>query len=119
VADRSEYPQFIFNPDADVRKLAWENHVVLVAVQASLGNVGPDVRGIAVEAGADRVTFHVALGQRSPRSDEDIDDMLVEFDAGTAGCVQGDFTLGTVVTVGDAGPGWSGYPWRRIFLAHG
>ncbi|GIG01132.1 hypothetical protein [Catellatospora citrea] len=118
MAESSGYPQIVLNPDADLQRLTWENHVVLAAVQASLGNIGPDVRGIAVEAGKDRVTFHVALTQRSAKGDEDIEDMLSEFEAVTGGYVRGTFALDTLVTVGDTGPEWSGYRWRRIFLAH-
>lgn len=118
MTDSSEDPQSILHPDAEQRKLARENSIVLMALQASLGLVGPDVRGMAVEAGEDRVTFHVALTQRSARSDEDLDDLLFEFEALTWGMVRGGFALDTVVTVGDTGPAWSGHPWRRIFLAH-
>jgi hypothetical protein len=112
-----EYPQVILGPNAGP-ELTWQNHVVLDAVQASLGNIGPDVRGIAVQAEKDRVTFHFALTRRTEQADEDIADTLAEFEALTMGTVRGEFSIDTTVTVGDTGPQWSGYPGRRIFLAH-
>lgn len=113
----AEYPQIIGRTNADPG-LTWENHVALFALQASLGNIVPEVRGVAVEAGKERVTFHVALVQRSRQADEDIEDMLAEFEVQTLGVVRGRFTIGAEVTVGATGPEWSGYEWRRIFLAH-
>ncbi|MEU5788307.1 hypothetical protein ABZ754_11325 [Micromonospora purpureochromogenes] len=112
-----DWPQVILNPDAGPR-LIWENHVVLGAVQASLGLIGPNVRGIAVEAQKDRVTFHVALTQRSPQAEDDIEDMIFDFEALSWGEVPGGLTVDTVITVGDTGPEWTGYQWRRIFIAH-
>jgi hypothetical protein len=117
VTTNDDYPQVILGPDASPQ-LIWENHVVLGAVQASLGNVGPGVRGIAVEVHKDGVTFHVALAQRSQQAEEDIEDMIAEFEAEGLGDVPRGLTVNAVVTVGDTGPEWTGYRWRRIFLAH-
>jgi hypothetical protein len=76
-------------PDADRAELDWTNYVVVQAVQASLGLIRPDVLGIAVEARADGVTFQVALFRGSTQADEDVEDIVFEFDALTCTDMEG------------------------------
>ncbi len=83
------FPQIRRNPDADQAALDWSNYVVGEAVQASLGLIGPEVLGIAVEVQKSGMTFHVTLVKQTTQADEDIEDMVFEFDARTAGVVEG------------------------------
>jgi hypothetical protein len=118
VAVDDSIPQIRRNPDANHAALEWSNYVVGQAMQASLGLVGPDVLGIAVEIRNDGVTFHVALFRHTAQADEDIEDMVFEFDALTAGVGEGGIPWDVAITVGDFGPNWDGNELRRIFLVH-
>jgi len=118
VAIDDAFPQIRRNPDADQAALDWSNYVVGQAVQASLGLIGPDVLGIAVEIQKSGVTFHVALFRHTTQADEDIEDMVFEFDALTAGVVEGGIPWRVTVTVDGLRPQWDGNELRPIFLAH-
>jgi hypothetical protein len=49
------FPRARRNPDADPAELEWAGYVVEQAVGASLGLIGPDVLGLAVEVRKDGV----------------------------------------------------------------
>jgi hypothetical protein len=112
------FPRARRNPDADPAELEWAGYVVEQAVGASLGLIGPDVLGLAVEVRKDGVIFHVALFRRSKRADDDIEDMVFEFDALTAGDMEGGIPWSVAITVGGLSPRWDGGQLRPISLAH-
>jgi hypothetical protein len=118
VAASDAFPRASRNPNADPAELEWTSYVVEQAVRASLGLIGPDVLGLAVEARKDGVTFHVALFRRSKRADDDIEDMVFEFDALTAGDMKGGIPWNVAITVGSFSPQWDGSQLRPIFVAH-
>ncbi|WP_143193891.1 hypothetical protein [Micromonospora sp. CB01531] len=112
-----EHPEITPEADGDLERIR-RNETVLEAVQVSLGLIGPDVLGIAVESRSDGVTFHVALARRTAEADEDIEDMIADYEARTLGYVPSEFTIDAAVTVEDTGPQWRGRRWSVIYLAH-
>jgi hypothetical protein len=96
------------------RALAWENHVVLMVVQALLGLVSPALRGVAVEIDGNAVTAHFAVDEASESILEDIDDVIGDIE----GLLYPDAPeVRSRIFTGSPGPGWEGRQHRLVLLA--
>ena len=66
-------------PDHD--RLAWENRQVLNLVQALIGAVTPNFRGVTLECLTEKVMLHFVIDYESEADREEIDDVVFEFEA--------------------------------------
>lgn len=108
------YPSVRTGPGYGPR-VEWENWVLLAALQASQGLLGPLVRAVAVEATPDRVVVHVAAREKTTLLMEDLGDLISDLEAGLSYAEpRPDVELR--VEVGPAGPEWSGHPHPRLFM---
>lgn len=108
-------PTILWGPDYGPR-LMWENFALLMALQASIGCIGPDVRGIAVEARPDRIVIHACLRRRSERALEDLADLTSDLETDLTGTTDPPVEVQLVTEVGDTDQSWSGYQYRRLYL---
>jgi hypothetical protein len=115
VEESKRYPVVRLGPAAGPR-LVWENFAILFVLQASQGNIGPEVLGISVEATQDEVTVHVCLREENEAVREDLDDLVSEFEGIQSGVVEPPVRITIAKHVGDTDPSWPGYYHQRIFL---
>jgi hypothetical protein len=92
---------------------AWENRVVLDVVQAALGLISCDMRAISVRAELDRIILYVAVRERSPQVEEDIDDLVFELHALQDKLIE----IEVSVHVGEPDTSWPGHFGRRVYVA--
>jgi hypothetical protein len=65
----------------DPQRLAWENSQVLNLVQALLGAVTPNIRGVAIEFPEGMVRLHFVLGHENEDDRAEIEEVLFDFTA--------------------------------------
>ena len=90
-----------------------ENALVLDVVQAALGLISPRLRAIALRLDRDEASLHVAVTERTPQVDEDVDRLVFEFEALQDVPVK----VEAVVHVGAPDLGWPGRAGRLVYLA--
>lgn len=93
--------------------LEYENMMVLDTLQASLGLISEDMRGISVQLQSEKVVLHFAIRERNATIDSDIEDMIFELDALREGAIRIEASL----YVGAPDSAWPGRKGRLIYLA--
>ncbi len=91
-----------------------EDEAVLVAVQAMLGLISPNIRAVAVEVEKKRIVLRFWVWEEDEETAEDIDDMVGEME------VLYDLEnppIETIVEVGPPPPDEPGQRWRMVYLA--
>ncbi len=91
-----------------------ENYAVLMLNQALWGAVDGNMRGVAVEVGEEVITVHFAVSTLHAEVQEELDDIVSEFDAFL---LPPTATIQQEVHIGSAGPEWAGRRHRLVFLA--
>jgi hypothetical protein len=87
---------------------------VLTTVQALLGMVPPELKGVALQFSGDDITIHLAVAVVYDSLEEDIDDIVSDME----GLLLPESpTITTTVHVGSARTGWDGRKYRLVFLA--
>lgn len=110
-------PKITYGPDYGPRT-EWENLVLLEALQASQGQVGPAVRGLAVAAGYDQVVVHACVSTDDADTLEDLQEMVADLACSLEAFVDPMPSVELRLQVGDSDPTWSGYHHRRLHLMH-
>lgn len=95
-------------------RLNFENMLVIDALQASLGLISRNIRGISVQLESGKIVLHFALYNHDADVVEDIDEMAFELDALRGGAIR----IETRLYVGPPDKIWPGRAGRLIFLAH-
>jgi hypothetical protein len=105
--------------EAEMAALDRENMAVLSATQAALGNISPYVRAVFVDAKSEQIVLHFVVAEgRAEACQEDIDDTVSEFTAGTLG----DQDLADVtaeVHIEEVPRDWTSRGWRPVYWAKG
>ncbi|GAB1255762.1 hypothetical protein NBRC116494_02640 [Aurantivibrio plasticivorans] len=78
--------------------LDFENRVALDLMQALLGTVSPNIRGVSFECINKKVIVHYLIAEDSMEDREEAEDLLAEFEA----LQPGPFDISCVVTVSSA-----------------
>jgi hypothetical protein len=94
-------------------QLERENTLVLDALQASLGLISQDIRGISVLLEAEKIVLHFALREENACVEADIEEMAFELDALRDGATR----IETLLYVGAPDKKWPGRIGRLIYLA--
>ena len=109
-----------YNPHlapAEERALLRRNYLLLQAGQATLGSIGANLLGIAVEPRTDAVVLHFAIAAHTTEVDEDIEDIFLELDALLSGGPEEHSTLKTQIHVGQPDDTWAGRSHALLYLA--
>jgi hypothetical protein len=114
---RDEPPRTAYGPDYGPR-VEWENGVLLEALQASQGQIGVAVRGLAVEAGYERVVVHACVSTDDADTRQDLEEMVHDMESALEAMVDPMPTVELRMHVGDTDVSWSGYHHRRLYLMH-
>ena len=114
---RTMPPRVTYGPDYGPRG-EWENLVLLEALQASQGQIGTHVRGVAVEAGYGRVVVHVCIDGEDADTVEDLSELANSMESAMEKYVEPVPTVELRLHVGDTDPSWPGYKYRRLYLMH-
>jgi hypothetical protein len=93
--------------------LEQENMLVLDTLQASLGLISEDMRGISVQVQPEKIVLHFALREQNVSVDADIEDMIFELDALREGAIR----IEASIYVGAPDNAWPGREGRLIYLA--
>jgi hypothetical protein len=99
------------------RALARRNFLVLMAGQAALGLISPDVVGVAVEPGTDEVVLHVAVLRRTPELHEDLNDLVGDFEGLLYGSPEPWSKVTLKVYEGPPDAAWPGRSHALVFMA--
>src|SRR5688572_15986119 len=94
-------------------EVAFENFVVVQCVQALLGLISQHMNTISVQIVDGGIKLYFAMSECDEDDLEDIEDAVLEFEALT----DSKLSVETDVHVGMAGPGWPGWPFRRLYSA--
>jgi hypothetical protein len=78
-----------------------------------LGLISRDVRAISVCTEPDRIVLHVAVHERIPQVEEDVDDLVSELNALQGKAVE----IEASIHVGEPGATWPGSLGRRVYVA--
>ncbi|WP_406051484.1 hypothetical protein [Kribbella sp. NBC_00889] len=114
---RHEPPETTYGPDYGPR-IEWENGVLVQALQASQGRIGTAVRGLAVEAGYERVVLHACVSTDDADTREDMQELVDDLESAMDPIVDPMPSVELHLQVGDADPSWTGYHHRRLYLMH-
>ncbi len=95
-------------------QLDMENLVVLDLVQAMLGLISPEIRGVSVDASQRIVTVHFAVADLTNSVREDIDEIIVDAMSNLWNHFD-DFA--PEIFVGEPDQHWSGFNFRKIYIA--
>jgi hypothetical protein len=112
--------QQYYNPDltpAQERALLRRNYLLIEAVQAALGLIGPDLLGIAVEDDAEAIILHFAVARRTAEIEEDIEEIFSEFGAFLTGGPEGQTPIRQTIHVGRPDRTWSGRDHVLAYIA--
>ncbi|MEU8074899.1 hypothetical protein AB0B31_05570 [Catellatospora citrea] len=104
------------NPDQE-QTLLRRNYLLLQVGQASLGLIGRDVLGLAVEPRPGGIVLHLAVRQETREVAEDVDDICFELEAFLAGGPEQRSCVSTRIYVGPADKDWPGSAHALLFLA--
>ncbi|MFH9355645.1 hypothetical protein [Kitasatospora sp. NPDC017646] len=85
--------------------------------QATLGVIGPDTLGIAVEAGSDVIVLHFAIATRTAEIQEDIEDVAFELETFLSGGPEQHSQIVSQVHVGQPDDTWPGRSHALLYLA--
>lgn len=102
---------------ADERILLRRNYLLLMAGQAALGLIGPDIVGVAVEPRPDAVALHFAVAKRTPEAEEDIQDIADDLAVYLGGGPDQRSRILTQIHVGRPDAGWPGYTHALLYIA--
>lgn len=119
-ADTPHPAEQYYSPDlspAEERALLRRNYLLLMAGQAALGLIGPDILGIAVEPRLDEVVFHVAASSDSDALHEDLQDIADDLDGLLAGGPEQLTRISVQIHIGPADTSWPGRPHALLYLA--
>ncbi|MFB6783406.1 hypothetical protein ACFCX0_40315 [Streptomyces sp. NPDC056352] len=111
---RQHYPQLTA---AEERDLLRRNYLLLQTGQASLGLIGPDVLGIAVEPRQDEIVLHFAIAAHTAEVEEDLDDIVFELRAFLGGGPEQHLTITTELHVGHPHATWFSPRYAVLYLA--
>ena len=114
---RDKPPKTTYGPGYGPRT-EWENGVLLEALQASQGQIGAAVRGLAVEAGYERIVVHACVSNDDADTREDLQELVDDLTSAMEPIVHPMPRVDLQLQVGDADPSWSGYYHRRLYLTH-
>ena len=92
------------------------NRVVLFAMQASVGLLGSEIEGLAVELEGDSATLHVALSRSSEAVEENLSDLVGNLEANFGGTPESDIRVILKRYVGPTDESWPGRKHRLIYL---
>jgi hypothetical protein len=102
---------------SEERALLRRNYLLLMTGQAALGLIGPEIRGIAVEARSDEVVLHIAVTSDTEALREDVKDITDDLDAYLAGGPERLTPISTQIHVGQADTTWPGRAHDLLYLA--
>jgi hypothetical protein len=97
-------------------ELGYQNIVVLMFVQALLGLVTPELRGMSLQFNGGDVIIHVAVESVYESLDDDLDDLVGDMEGLL---LPADPAITTQIHAGSARVGWEGRNYRLVFLAKG
>jgi hypothetical protein len=97
--------------NADVQ---YQNGIVLVAVQALLGMVAPQLAGVSLQFDGDDLVIHFAVSELYDSLEDDVDDIVSDMEGQLWPATP---EIATSTHVGSARVGWEGRDYRLIFLA--
>ena len=106
-----------YGPDYEPRT-EWENLVLLEALQATQGQIGTHVRGVAAEAGYELVVVHACIDSEDADTAEDLAELASDIEVSMGQYVEPTPTVELRLHVGDTDPSWPGYEHRRLYLMH-
>jgi hypothetical protein len=96
--------------------LEWENRVVLQLVEALLGLITPEMRGVAIEFDGDDLVVHVAVSETFDGLVADVEEVVAELEGGlwpSSPEVSSRVYVGSAANNG----GWAGRQHRLVYLA--
>lgn len=108
------------NPDLGAEELAAlvrRNFLVLQAVQAALGLVGPGILGLAVEPLPDEIVIHAAIEKNTPELSEDLNDIIDDLEALLAGGPDSDSRIRLQLHHGHPGQAWHNDSWASFYIS--
>lgn len=111
------YPQLVAGPGAGPA-LDWENHALLLVLQASQGLMAPKVEAVSVQALPRSIVIHACLREANDAVAGDLNDLTGELEALLIGLIEPMVDIRVSVHVGAPDAGWPGYRYRRLFLIH-
>jgi len=114
---RTEPPQVKYGPDYGPRT-AWQNVVLLEALQVAQGQIGAHVRGVAVEAGDELIVVPACIDDEDANTLEDLAELTSHIEASLEQYVEPTPAVQLRLHVGDTDPSWPGYEHRRLHLMH-
>lgn len=111
-----ELPKVTYGPDFGPN-VEWENFVLLQALQSSQGAIGPTIRGIAIEAGPQRVIVHACVSHRDETDYRELQDMVSDLMYSLEYLCEPPPNVSLSLHVGQTDSSWPGHNHRRLFLA--
>ncbi|MER5728434.1 hypothetical protein ABT084_08840 [Streptomyces sp. NPDC002138] len=109
-----------YNPQitaAEERDLLRRNYLLIQTGQASLGLIGPDVLGIAVEPRPEEIVLHFAIAARTAEVEEDLEDIAFELEVFLAGGPEQRSKITTELHVGHPHAAWFSPRYAVLYLA--
>ncbi|MCX5152206.1 hypothetical protein OHB36_36710 [Streptomyces sp. NBC_00320] len=109
-----------YNPqltEAEERDLLRRNYLLLQTGQATLGLIGPNLLGIAVELRPDAIVLHFAIAARTAEVEEDIDDIIFELEVFLGGGPEQHSEITTELHIDQPGATWPGHRHALLHLA--
>lgn len=99
-------------------RVEWQNQVLLEALQASQGLIGPSVLGLAIEAGYDLVVLHACVSFEHAEDLEDLKELAADLSDALESYTSPAPAVELRVQVGETDQSWSGYQQRRLYLVN-
>ncbi|MFD5143084.1 hypothetical protein [Streptomyces sp. NPDC058401] len=109
-----------YNPEitaTEERDLLRRNYLLIQTGQASLGLIGPDVLGIAVEPRPEEIILHFALAALTAEVEEDVEDIVFELAVFLAGGPEQRSKITTELHVGDPHTTWNSPRYAVLYRA--